>query len=270
MSSWWARNVVEAGKLPLALCLLAFVVTFLATRVITRMIRAGIGPFRDNVTESGTHVHHAVPGLGLLIAGAVTAVATRNPAVVAIAALLIGAGASLVLDEFALILHLQDVYWEREGRASVQAVALATMCIGLVLLGASPLGVADVEDGEGVARWVIVAGLAITALCVLVCGLKGKRRLIVVAVFVPVVAFAGAVRLARPGSWWFRRRYADGGRKQRRAAARGRRWDAVDPAWTWLADLVAGAPSSADAAPPERTSDNGAHDQRPARPDLAD
>ena len=53
---------------------LSFVLTFLATRAITRMIRAGIGPFRDNVGADGTHVHHAVYGVVLLVLGAVLAV----------------------------------------------------------------------------------------------------------------------------------------------------------------------------------------------------
>ena len=70
MVSWWHRDVIAAGKLALLLCFLAFVVTFVVTRSITRLIRDGRGPFRDRVTASGTHVHHAVPGIVLLIIGA--------------------------------------------------------------------------------------------------------------------------------------------------------------------------------------------------------
>ena len=74
MVSWWHRDVLAAGKLPLMLCFLAFVVTFVLTRTITRMIRDGRGPFRNQVTASGTHIHHSVPGIILLITGAFTAV----------------------------------------------------------------------------------------------------------------------------------------------------------------------------------------------------
>jgi hypothetical protein len=74
MASWWHRDVIAAGKLPLMLCFLAFVVTFVLTRTITRMIRDGRGPFRNDVTASGTHIHHSVPGIILLIIGAFTAV----------------------------------------------------------------------------------------------------------------------------------------------------------------------------------------------------
>jgi hypothetical protein len=70
MGSWWHRDVIAAGKLPLGLCFLAFVVTFVSTRTITRLIRDGRGPFRNHITASGTHIHHAVPGLILLIIGA--------------------------------------------------------------------------------------------------------------------------------------------------------------------------------------------------------
>src|SRR5512138_1915303 len=101
MGSWWQQDIVDAGKLPLLLCAASFVVTFLATRAITRMIRAGIGPFRDNVSASGTHVHHAVYGVVLLVLGALVAVGTAGSPYRELAAVAVGAGTSLVLDEFA-------------------------------------------------------------------------------------------------------------------------------------------------------------------------
>ena len=71
MGSWWHREIIVAGKLPLMLCFLAFVVTFVLTRTITRLIRDGRGPFKNNVTAGGAHIHHAVPGIILLIVAAV-------------------------------------------------------------------------------------------------------------------------------------------------------------------------------------------------------
>ena len=144
MASWWHRDVIAAGKLPLMLCFLAFVVTFAVTRTITRMIRDGRGPFRNQVTASGTHIHHSVPGIILLIIGAFTAVG--GPGSLgwrSFAAIAVGIGTSLVLDEFALILHLQDVYWSGEGQLSVEAVSLTAACLGLALVGFSPFGVKD-------------------------------------------------------------------------------------------------------------------------------
>jgi hypothetical protein len=69
MASWWHRDVIAPGKLPLMLCFPAFVTTFAVTRAITCMIRDGRGPFRNQVTASGTHIHHSVPGIILLIIG---------------------------------------------------------------------------------------------------------------------------------------------------------------------------------------------------------
>src|SRR6201987_84088 len=148
MLSWWHRDVSAAGKLPLMLCFVSFVLTFVSTRAITRLIRDGRGPFR-NVTAGGTHIHHSVPGIVLLMIGAFTAVG--GPGTVAwlsFSAVAIGIGTSLVLDEFALILHLQDVYWSGEGQLSVEAVSLTAACLGLALVGFSPFGVKDVDDIE--------------------------------------------------------------------------------------------------------------------------
>ena len=141
MLSWWHRDVIASGKLPLMLCFVSFVVTFVSTRTITRLIRDGRGPFR-NVTAGGTHVHHSVPGIILLMIGAFTAVG--GPGTLrwlSFSAIAVGIGTSLVLDEFALILHLQDVYWSSEGQLSVEAVSLVAACLGLALVGFSPLRV---------------------------------------------------------------------------------------------------------------------------------
>jgi hypothetical protein len=246
---WWNDNIVEPGKLPMLLCLAAFVITFLLTRVITRMIRAGIGPFRNNVSSSGLHIHHAVPGILLLIVGALMAIRGPDSPWLEIAGVIIGIGTSLILDEFALILHLEDVYWSDEGRISVELAGLTAACIGFIMLGFSPLGVDDLTVGELQIRVTLIAGLVIHALLVTICLLKGKYRAALISCFVPFVAWVTAVRLARPNSIWARRRYTK--KKEAKAIARAakfdRRWD---PKWRWLSDMIAGAPSEPD--PPER------------------
>jgi hypothetical protein len=241
--SWWERNVVEPGKLPLLLLLAAFIVTFLATRVITRSIRAGRGPFRD-VETGKVHLHHCVPGIILLTAGAVAAVGVPHTGPwVSLAAIMIGVGASLVFDEFALLLNLKDDYWQAQGRESVQAVGLVAACLGFWAIGFAPLGVNNVGTPELGVRYGVLIVVAVTAAAVVVCALKGKYRLALVALFVWPVAMAGAIRLARPDSWWERERYSP----ERQAHARARaeafddRWH---PMWSRLGDLVAGAPST--------------------------
>lgn len=124
MGHWLERNIIEPGKLPLLLALAAFVLTFLITRVVTRMIRAGKGPF-GNVKAGGMHIHHVVPGVVLTVVGGFGAVASGQSGFGAgLCAVLFGMGAGLVLDEFALILHLDDVYWTEAGRQSVEVVVL--------------------------------------------------------------------------------------------------------------------------------------------------
>jgi hypothetical protein len=243
---WWERNIIEPGKLPLLLMFLAFVVTFVGTRIITRSIRAGRGPFHDNVTRGGTHIHHAVPGIVLLIVGASMAVGLPPDAPWReIAAVLIGIGASLVLDEFALILHLHDDYWTEEGRVSVHAVALASASLGLWIVGLNPLGVDDVgarEMGVRVSGTVI---LAVTIPAAIVCMLKGKYRLTLLAIFIPPIAVVGAVRLARPGSPWDKHYYDHHPDKRREAKARA---DGFDARWgrraQAIGDVIAGRPNT--------------------------
>ncbi len=124
MGDWLYDEFVASGKLPLILCFVSFIVTFAVTRLSTRMIRAGKGPFRDKVTSGGVHVHHAVYGIVLLTSGAVLALGAQTIGWRSVAGVLAGSGMSLVLDEFALILHLQDVYWTQEGRLSIDVISL--------------------------------------------------------------------------------------------------------------------------------------------------
>lgn len=231
---------------PLMLLLAAFVVTFLVTRMITRLIRSGRGPFKDNVTGDGVHVHHAVPGLFLLLVGAVVNTAASTPAIRCLGAIAIGVGASLVLDEFALILHLQDVYWSGEGRASVQAVVLVGVCLSLVCLGFVPVTGSDFQGGPAFVIPTVVL-LVVSVWAAWICARKGKYRLALLSIFFFPVAVVGACRLARPGSPWFRKRYAEGSRKRRRAIARVERSDKRwSKRWIWFADLIAGAPQEPD------------------------
>ena len=155
---WWQRNIVEPGKLPLFLCAVAFLLTFATTRTIVRSIRAGRGPFR-NISAGGTHVHHVVPGTILMVSGGMLALADVSPGSNALSGVLFGIGLALVLDEFALILHLNDVYWEAEGRVSVDAVFLVAGVLGLLLVGASPEGVDDLSSQIETARWVLLFDL---------------------------------------------------------------------------------------------------------------
>jgi hypothetical protein len=248
MLSWWHRDVIAAGKLPLMLCLVSFVVTFASTRTITRLIRDGRGPFR-NVAVGGTHVHHSVPGIILLMIGAFTAVG--GPGTIgwlSFSAVAVGIGTSLVLDEFAMILHLQDVYWSGEGQLSVEAVSLVAACLGLALVGFSPVRVEGVDSAEFSLRISATGVLVIDACLALICILKGKYRSGLFGLFLPPVGAIGAVRLARPNSIWARHRYHGKRleRSVRRAAAFDRRWKPLQAGWL---DFIGGRPSLPNPAP---------------------
>jgi hypothetical protein len=98
---------------------LAFTTVFTAVRGITHAIRAGKGPFR-NLSMGGEHVHHYLWGIGLIAGVGGIAVrggeaARRHP----LTAIAYGSGLALIVDEFALLLDLEDVYWARQGRISV-------------------------------------------------------------------------------------------------------------------------------------------------------
>ena len=121
---------------------IGFLVTFGIVRGITHMIRAGVGPFH-NVTAGATHLHHLVWGIVLLlIVGYVwlSEAGVGSSWTASITAILFGVGAALTLDEFALWLNLQDVYWQAAGRESVDAVVIFGAALSVGVWGRPFLG----------------------------------------------------------------------------------------------------------------------------------
>ncbi|MET9685755.1 hypothetical protein [Streptomyces coeruleorubidus] len=241
---WLERNIIEPGKLPLLLALVSFVLTFLITRGITRLIRAGKGPFRNVSGSGGLHIHHVVPGVILTIIGGFGAVAGGQHGFgSALAAVIFGIGAGLVLDEFALVLHLADVYWTEAGRKSVEMVVLTASLVGLLLIGFSPLGVDNLSDDQEQNRATVIVNVVVNFAFALIALFKGKTRLAVFGVIVPVIALIGAVRLARPGSSWAKRFYRRRARARARSTLRAyhhdRRWLGPRRAFQ---DWIGGAP----------------------------
>ena len=119
----------------LFLASLGFLATFGTVRAITHLIRAGVGPIH-NVTTGGLHIHHLVWGILLLLGVGylwLIKVGIGSSRLSALLAIAYGAGAALTLDEFALWLNLQDVYWERAGRESIDAIVIfgALLSVGI-------------------------------------------------------------------------------------------------------------------------------------------
>lgn len=228
-----------AGRESLLLLLAASLLTLVLTRVYTRLARThgwGSGRIGD------VHLHHLVVGIVLTLVSGLLDLSFRPGGLGReILAVGFGAGAAFILDEFALSVHLRDVYWSEEGRRSIE-VSLIWMLLGLLLLvGISPFGI---HDGSEIPR---LAGFAVVivniGLSVVTC-LKGKLTSGLLSVFLPPVGLAGAVRLARPGSVWAQVFYRGDAAKQARARRR------FDPASSRLervrrrfSDLIGGAPT---------------------------
>jgi hypothetical protein len=262
---WFSHDILDRGRLPLLCCLLAFIMTFFVTRTFVRLIRrrAGVGlPAKwwqpRNIHVGSMHVHHVAFGVVLVLVSGLTLVTLsvdgRQPEFT-VAAVFFGIGAALVLDEYALILHLSDVYWEEDGRASVDAVFAAVAVAGLLIMGFHPLMfVLPIWHGaDSMALRAGVGGaLALALPLAVVVLLKGKLWTGLLGMFIVVLLVVGAIRLSRPHAPWARWRYTTQPDKMRRALQRERRWRRpVVRAKLWLQCMIAGTPR----LPDERTVD---------------
>jgi lysyl-tRNA synthetase class 2 len=255
----FAAEAIGGGSLgearaSIAAFTIGLLITFLAVRINTRLIRAKVSWwFHDIESDGGLHVHHMVIGVVLMVAAGVIDMATLPTGLwQQLVSFVFGAGVALTLDEFALILRLQDVYWTKEGRLSVDAVIVAA-CAGLLFaLGYKPF----VDSGEtgvtGTAGAIVVAVvLIINIFFALICLLKGKIWTGFFGLFIPFVALIGALRTARPTSPWARRRYMT---RPKRMAKAQRREIKIDRTWrAWreaFFDLIAGKPHLPSIPPP--------------------
>ena len=204
----------RAGLILLGSLLLSFILIRTSTRLM-RSPKVTWWPGSIE-TEGGLHVHHLVFGIVLMLAAGF-ALALQPPSPwLEVTAAGFGIGAGLTLDEYALWLHLEDVYWEEEGRRSVDALVVATVIGGLVLMGFLPF---STEGGWAVIVLTVLANLTFASIAVL----KGKVVMGVAAMMIPLIGLIGAIRLATPGSPWARRRYAPGSEKRARAERRHER-----------------------------------------------
>ncbi|GGO90999.1 hypothetical protein [Wenjunlia tyrosinilytica] len=227
---WFERQVVETGRLPLFCLLCAFIVGFGGIRLSVRMIRAQVRWWPGNVNPGGLHIHHVVFGVVFMLIGGVAVFAVHEPSTVvkSVLAGFFGIGAALVLDEFALILHLRDVYWMEHGRTSVDAVFVAVAVVGLVLMGFRPVGFVDWNDYRrdpslGTALFLL-AFVLIELVFGIITLLKGKLWTGLIGLFFVPLLFVGVVRLSRPNAPWARWRYKKKPRKLARAERREARW----------------------------------------------
>jgi hypothetical protein len=204
------RHIQVPGKEAHFLILIAFVCSFGFIRTSAHMIRAQVSWWPGNVeTKSGTHIHHLVWGILLLMVMGYLGIATAIPdpwfELVAIG---FGIGMGLALDEFALWLNLEDVYWKEKGRESIDAVVVTVALLVIALLGLqfwidvydAVLVLAGFDRGNAVVAIPIqLVGIALAV----VCFRRGRKFVGLVGLFVPLVALVGALvpsRRQKPAS----------------------------------------------------------------------
>jgi hypothetical protein len=274
---------------PLVCCLVAFILTFFVVRTIVRYIRSHADSDaprkwwqpRNISSGGGVHIHHVVIGVILVMVSGVTMVTLSVNGGVpefTVASIFFGIGAALVLDEFALILHMSDVYWAEDGRTSVDAVFAAIAVAGLLILGFNPLSFFDIgiwrNDHTLEARSSVIAIAVLTLLMAVVVLLKGKVWTGLIGMFITPLLVVGAIRLSRPHAPWARWRYGDRPRKMHRALVRERKLRRpVVQAKLWLQHIVAGEPQFPDDKEVDQQLDREIHAApkpgAPAKPETA-
>ncbi len=257
MLEWLQHDIIGRGRLPLLCCLTAFILTFFVTRTFVRVIRRraarGVPPQwwqPRNIHIGKLHIHHVVVGVLLVMVSGLTLVTLsingHQPEFTA-GAIAFGIGAALVLDEYALILHLSDVYWEEDGRTSVDAVFAAVAVGGLLVLGLHPLMFfislwQDTTHSVLLRAGVVFAMVLTLPLAVLVV-LKGKVWTGLIGMFFVPLLFVGAIRLSRPQAPWARWLYIRQLDKMARALQRERTLRRpVVRAKLWVQYTIAGTP----------------------------
>ncbi len=277
VAHWFSHDIVHGGRLPLLCCLVAFILTFFVTRTFVRFIRHRVDsghPARwwqpRNVHVGGVHIHHVAVGVVLVMISGLTLVTLSDNGQEpenTVSAIFFGIGAALVLDEYALILHLSDVYWEEDGRSSVDAVFAAVAVAGLLIMGLHPLMFFfPFAHGTDSFAWhiAVLGAMVMTLPLAVVVVLKGKVWTGLLGMFIVVLLVIGAIRLSRPHAPWARWRYTTRPEKMRRALQRERKWRRpVVQAKLWLQCAIAGTPRLPDERMVDAQLD---HDVHPAPP----
>jgi hypothetical protein len=222
MGEWYTSTFVDTGRSAALWALIGFLVTFTLTRAITLRIRrrsaeaeaSGVQPAEGGAIKDvyigGVHIHHQVWGILLvLVTGLLAFRYQPGSPWNEVLATLFGVGAALALDEFALWLHVDDVYWSEEGRKSIDAVIVAVVVGFALLIGGSPIAGVEASVQEGQSFLLVALVIVVHVGYTIVCMLKGKLITGLIGLPVPVVSLVGAIRLAKPESFWAKRHYAE-------------------------------------------------------------
>jgi hypothetical protein len=241
--AFWHDKLVAHHKQALFLVLVGFLAAFCFIRLSVRLMRSPRVPWwPGSVVSGGVHLHHLVFGIGLMVAAGTVGFATfNNSPSLEICAAVFGIGAGLTIDEFALWVHLDDVYWSEEGRASIDAAVIATLVMGLIFLEVRPFAVSGSTPVD-VALTVeapVVLSLAV------VCFAKQRFFHGATGLFIWPLALYGATRIGKPGSLWAHRRYGERDpAKQAKSQARFRPERRTERLKEAFRDAVGGTPTA--------------------------
>jgi hypothetical protein len=244
IADFWNDQILAEDKQGLFLVLVGFILSFAFIRMSTRLMRSPRAPWWPGsvVSESGVHIHHLVFGIvAMMTVGTIGFSVLGDSPYAEICAFVFGVGVGLTIDEFALWVYLEDVYWSEQGRVSIDATVIAAAAMGLILLGFTPF---TFETGSLDETLVSLAAAALVFSAVALCFAKQRLLHGAVGFFVLPVAIYGAARIGKPASPWARRRYGERhAEKQAKAEARfpsGRRTERFKNAFR---DIVGGKPS---------------------------
>jgi hypothetical protein len=221
LSTFWNQDVVGEHREGVFLVLAGFILSFAFIRMSTRIMRSPRFAWWPGsvVSDSGVHVHHLVFGICLmLLAGTIGYASYGDSPWFEISAAAFGIGAGLTIDEFALWVYLDDVYWSEEGRKSVDATVIAAAGMLLLLFGFEPFDFTTSSTGEVISSFL---GAALVFATVAICFAKDRIMHGYIGFFILPVAIYGASRLGKPDSPWARRFYGDR-RPQKQAEAEER------------------------------------------------
>ena len=210
VTSEFQQEIVDTGRLAAFLFFVGLLGTFGFIRTSTWMIHKQVSWWPGNVSVGGTHVHHLVWGIcAMMIFGYIGVVHQPDSPWWEIVTVFFAIGMGLALDEFALWVELKDVYGEKEGRKSIDAMIIAGCLAGVLTVGFSAwLTLADDIDDTVFAA--VGAGGALGIGLALACAAKEKFWMALGSLLVWPIGLVGAFRLAKPHSLWAHRFYREG------------------------------------------------------------
>lgn len=146
MLKGFIKRLKDSQRLSQLLILVSFLITFATVRIITHLQQLNLLP---NQSKNILHIHHLVPGIILLIISGYVGISFWSVQKLrTLMAVLFGIGAALTIDEFALWLYLKDVYWEKQGRDSIDAFIVVIIIFSIVFL------ISEIHDHSWIKKYL--------------------------------------------------------------------------------------------------------------------